>query len=97
MNGLSAGIYAYTPELYPTDIRTTGMGVASSFARLGGLAAPIIIGFTYAHVGFVGVFTVINMVMIFGAVVVAIFGIRTAGRSLEQIAARKMSVSVEGA
>src|SRR5262249_47562547 len=30
MNGTYAGIYAYTPELYPTAFRTTGMGVASA-------------------------------------------------------------------
>jgi putative MFS transporter len=89
MNGTYAGIYVYTPELYPTSIRSTGMGVASSFARIGGLASPIIIGFTYAKIGFVGVFTITTVVLIFGALVVAILGMSTTGKSLEQIAAKE--------
>jgi len=86
MNGTYAGIYAYTPELYPTTFRTTGMGVASSFGRIGGLAAPLIIGFTYAQIGFVGVFTITTIVLVIGALGVAILGMSTAGKSLEQIA-----------
>jgi putative MFS transporter len=86
MNGTYAGIYAFTPELYPTAFRTTGMGVASSFGRIGGLSAPIIIGFTYANIGFAGVFIITTCVLVIGALSVAILGINTAGKSLEQIA-----------
>jgi putative MFS transporter len=89
MNGTYAGIYAYTPELYPTSIRSTGTGVASSFGRVGGLAAPLIIGFTYARIGFVGVFTMTTCVLVLGALAVAILGMSTAGKSLEQIAAKE--------
>jgi len=89
MNGTYAGIYAYTPELYPTSIRSTGMGVASSFGRIGGLAAPLIIGFTYARIGFAGVFTITTCVLVLGALAVAILGMSTAGKSLEQIAAKE--------
>ena len=87
MNGTYAGIYAYTPELYPTAFRTTGMGVASAFGRIGGLSAPIVIGFTFARIGFFGVFTITTVVLVFGALAVAMLGISTAGKSLEQIAA----------
>jgi putative MFS transporter len=86
MTGAFAVIYTYTPELYPTSIRSTGMGVASSVGRIGGLAAPIVIGFTYARIGFVGVFTITTCVLFLGALAVAVMGMRTAGKSLEQIA-----------
>jgi len=33
-------IFPYTLELYPTLVRVTGLGMASSFARLGGIAMP---------------------------------------------------------
>ncbi len=85
LNGTYAGIYAYTPELYPTSFRTTGMGVASSFGRIGGLSAPIIIGYTFARIGFGGVFTITTTVLVIGALAVAVLGITTAGKSLEQI------------
>jgi putative MFS transporter len=88
MNGTYAGIYAYTPELYPTSVRATGMGVASSFGRIGGLAAPLIIGFTYARIGFIGVFTITTIVLVAGALAVAVLGQGTAGKSLEQITSK---------
>ena len=86
MNGTYAGIYAYTPELYPTAFRTTGMGVASAFGRIGGLTAPIVIGYTFAQIGFAGVFTITAVVLVMGALAVGLLGIGTAGKSLEQIA-----------
>src|SRR5262249_24632279 len=85
MNGTYAGIYAYTPELYPTTFRTTGMGVASSFGRIGGLSAPIVIGNTYSHIGFGGVFSITTIVLVLGALAVAVLRIGTPGKSLEQI------------
>lgn len=87
MNGTYAGIYAYTPELYPTAFRTTGMGVASAFGRIGGLSAPIVIGHAYRGIGFSGVFVMTTIVLVAGALAVALLGIATAGKSLEQIAA----------
>lgn len=38
--GTWGALYAYTPELYPTELRATGMGVAGALARVGGLLAP---------------------------------------------------------
>jgi putative MFS transporter len=90
MNGTYAGIYAYTPELYPTAFRTTGMGVASAFGRIGGLSAPIVIGYTFRQIGFGGVFVITTIVLVLGALAVALLGIRTAGKSLEQITAEEL-------
>lgn len=38
--GSWGALYAFTPELYPTQSRATGMGAAGAMARLGGLLAP---------------------------------------------------------
>jgi len=35
-------VYFYTAELYPTTIRSTGVGVCSLMARIGGFSAPFI-------------------------------------------------------
>ncbi len=56
--GTWGALYAYTPELYPTEARATGMGAAGGMARLGGLLAPSLIGLLVAQ-GFnlaIGVF-----------------------------------------
>jgi MFS transporter, putative metabolite:H+ symporter len=86
MNGTYAALYSYTPEIYPTSFRATGMGVASAFGRIGGIVAPIIIGFAFARIGFAGVFTITTVVLLCGACVVAAVGITTKGKTLEEIA-----------
>jgi putative MFS transporter len=42
--GAFAVLYTYTPETYPTTLRTTGMGSASGWARVGGFIAPYVGG-----------------------------------------------------
>lgn len=46
--GTWGALYAFTPELYPTSLRATGMGAAGAMARLGGLLAPSAIGLVVA-------------------------------------------------
>jgi putative MFS transporter len=87
MNGVYAGVYAYTSEIFPTRIRTTGVGVASAVGRLGAISAPILVGAIFPRFGFAGVFGVTTLVLLAGAMVVVLFGVPTDGRSLEAIAA----------
>ncbi len=91
MNGTYAAIYSYTPEVYPTSCRATGTGLASAFGRIGGILAPIIIGFTFATIGFGGVFDITTIVLILGALTVLVLGIKTAGKTLEQISAEEIA------
>ena len=91
MNGTYAGIYAYTSEVFPTHVRATGAGLASSMGRLGGVAAPIAVGMVYPAAGLVGVFGMTTSVLLFGAAVVLIFGVSTKNRSLEAITAEEMA------
>jgi putative MFS transporter len=87
MNGTYAGVYAYTPEVFPTDVRATGTGLASSIGRLGAIAAPILVGYVYPLLGFGGVFGATTLVLLTGALAVVLMGVPTRGRSLEDIAA----------
>lgn len=41
--GTWAALYAFTPEVYPTGLRASGMGLAGAIARFGGLLAPSIV------------------------------------------------------
>ena len=46
--GAWGALYAFTPEIYPTALRATGMGTAGAMARLGGLLAPSAVGLVVA-------------------------------------------------
>ncbi|XP_010927138.1 organic cation/carnitine transporter 7 isoform X1 [Elaeis guineensis] len=35
-------IYIYAPEVYPTSVRATGVGIASSVGRIGGIICPLV-------------------------------------------------------
>lgn len=47
--GSWGALYAFTPELYPTHLRGTGMGTASAVARLGGILAPSLLAFVFTR------------------------------------------------
>lgn len=47
--GTWGALYAFTPELYPTHLRGTGMGTASAVARLGGILAPSLLAVVFAR------------------------------------------------
>jgi MFS family permease len=37
-------LYCYTPEVFPTNVRGTAVGIASSLGRISGCIAPILTG-----------------------------------------------------
>jgi putative MFS transporter len=41
--GTWGALYAFTPEVYPTSLRASGMGMAGAVARFGGLFAPAVV------------------------------------------------------
>jgi putative MFS transporter len=87
MNGTYAGVYAYTAEVFPTAVRTTGAGTASAIGRIGAIVSPILVGYLYPISGFAGVFGATTVVLLLGALAVVVMGVPTRGRSLEDIAA----------
>jgi MFS transporter, putative metabolite:H+ symporter len=91
INGVNAGEYAYTPEVFPTRVRATGVGTASAIGRLGAIASPILVGYLYPIAGFAGVFGMTTGVLLVGALSVLFLGIPTKGRSLEEIEADELS------
>jgi putative MFS transporter len=42
--GAWGALYVYTPELFPTEVRATGMGWVSAMARAAGVLAPLVGG-----------------------------------------------------
>ncbi|MFB5673744.1 MFS transporter [Paenibacillus terreus] len=81
--GAWGGMYAYTPELYPTAIRSTGVGMAASFGRIGGVIGPFLVGMLLAQgTGLTAVFVIFFVAIIIGAVAVLVLGKETKGQEL---------------
>jgi MFS transporter, putative metabolite:H+ symporter len=85
MFGMWSVLYAYTPELYPTRCRATGGGFASSVGRIGSLIGPSVVGVILPIAGQIGVFGLGAACFVVAALVVAVLGIETKGRILEQV------------
>jgi len=83
--GMWSGLYAYTPELYPTRVRATGSGFASAVGRLGSLLGPYIVGVILPLAGQTGVFALGAAAFVLAALTVLVLGEETKGKSLEAI------------
>jgi putative MFS transporter len=76
--GAWGGLYAYTPELYPTSIRSTGAGMAASFGRVGGILAPLLVGMLVkSGVSIAWIFAMFFIVILVGVLAVASLGPET--------------------
>ncbi|KAJ8766660.1 hypothetical protein K2173_001180 [Erythroxylum novogranatense] len=42
INGTFSTIFVYAPEIYPTSVRTTGVGLSSAMGRVGGMVCPLV-------------------------------------------------------
>lgn len=83
LNGTYAGLYSYTPELFPTSVRATAQGLATATSRIGAMISPILVGALYPMFGFVGVFTTALVLLIIGVFCALFFGPRTNNLALE--------------
>ncbi|MCS7369144.1 MAG: MFS transporter, partial [archaeon GBS-70-058] len=84
--GAWSALYAYTPELYPTEIRGTGSGAAASIGRIAGIIAPTATPLIYAYWGLNAAFIVFASIHFLGALATLILGFETKGRILEELA-----------
>jgi putative MFS transporter len=82
----STGLYTYTPELYPTEIRATGMGFASSWGRVGSITLLLVFGIFAVLEGRLFLFLVCDLVLIIAAILVAVMGPASKGKALESTA-----------
>lgn len=87
--GAWGAVYAYTPEVYPTQARGSGAGWAAAVGRIGAIAAPYIVGLVYEakgeQTGYTYVFIMLTIVFAVVAAVIALAGIETKGLTLDEI------------
>ncbi|WP_255182676.1 MFS transporter [Rhodococcus sp. WWJCD1] len=83
----TAVIYTYIPEIFPTHLRALGTGIPSSVGRLATVICMFAIGAILGQLGFTSVFIFLAAASGLAAVTIGVFGERTKGRTLEDIAA----------
>jgi MFS transporter, putative metabolite:H+ symporter len=88
--GAFATLYTYTPETYPTTLRTTGMGSASGWARVGGFIAPYV-GGLLIDVSLVLALGVFALAFLVNAGVIALFAHETKDRDLADTLAERVA------
>jgi putative MFS transporter len=93
--GAWATLYTHTPETYPTTLRTTGMGSASGWARVGGFVAPYV-GALLIDASLVLALTVFAMAFAAAAVVAALFAAETRDRDLADVLGAPGELRVAG-
>ncbi len=80
--GAWGAVYAYTPELFPTQYRATGFGMAEGVGKVTSIAGPVMFGFLLAYTGgIVAPLTAIAVVMVLGGAFLATVGPETKGQT----------------
>ncbi|KQY87604.1 MULTISPECIES: MFS transporter [Paenibacillus] len=83
--GAWGGLYAYSPELYPTSVRSTGVGLATSVGRIGGVIAPFMVGMLVQRAVPISlIFTIFFVTILIGAAAVLFWGRETKGQELAE-------------
>lgn len=82
---VNLGVWTYTPELYPTGVRSIGVGTASAFARVASIVGPNIVGLFMAYADLSAVFLLFAAVGLAGTAAVAVLGVETRGQLLEEV------------
>jgi putative MFS transporter len=77
--------FSYIAESYPTKMRNTATGIQMSAGRLATSFVQPIVPLIFAGYGFVGVYGAVALSCIVPLVVVMLWGMRTGGKSLEEI------------
>jgi putative MFS transporter len=84
--GAWGAMYAYTPELYPTRVRSTGVGFAASFGRIGGIIGPYLVGLLVAKDKAISsIFLVFFVAIVIGALALLFFGKETKGTDPDHV------------
>ena len=80
--GTWGALYAFTPEVYPTGLRASGMGTAGAVARFGGLFAPSIVAPVMAT-HFTLALAMLAACLALGALAIAYVDVESRNRALE--------------
>jgi putative MFS transporter len=80
--GAWGAIYAYTPELFPTEARATGNGFAGGVGKIAAVLGPILAG-ALVETGYLSAIAPLAAAFVLGGVVVLLYGRETMGQPLD--------------
>lgn len=86
MDGVFVLMWSYLAEAYPTHFRSSGTGIIFSTGRILNVGAMAMVPLIYKQFGYSILFAIIGAMYLLVAFVTGMWGERTAGRSLEEIA-----------
>jgi len=90
---LAALLYgAYTPELFPTEVRLRASGICNMFGRGATIMSPFIVVALFNAYGVAGVTAFMTGLLLLQILAVAVWGIEPARRSLEELDAPQVSL-----
>jgi MFS transporter, putative metabolite:H+ symporter len=87
---ITFGLACYTPELFPTDYRFRGSGLAQMMGRGGLIFTPYVVVSLFETYGISGVVLALSSLYLGLAICIALFGIETNQTSLEALAPTAM-------
>jgi len=82
MLGTWGALYAFTPEVYPTNLRASGMGMAGAMARFGGLFAPAIVA-PLMSTHFTWSLLFLSLILLVSAITIGMVDIESKNRPLD--------------
>ncbi|WP_109481815.1 MFS transporter [Paraburkholderia sp. C35] len=91
----SFSVATYVPELFPTELRLRGSGLANTVGRAVSIGVPYAVASSFTRFGIAGVLTLIVGTLLAQALIVGVLGAETKQRSLESIAAEAGSADAE--
>jgi len=80
------GLFGYIPELFPTEVRLRGTGVAGTCGRAASIATPYLALLLYQQVGVSGVIAMVSIVFAVLCVGIAMLRVETSRHALEDVA-----------
>lgn len=90
----SLSIACYVPELFPTEVRLRGSGIANAAGRAVNIGVPYAVVASYDSFGLYGVLALISAALLIQVIVLLTMGIETKQRSLEELAGETTSDAV---
>jgi len=85
----------YIPELFPTELRMRGSGICNTAGRMMSIVTPFAVVGLFTDFGVMGVVVAVASLLVLQAIVVAVLGVETRKRPLEELRPETMTIVSE--